>query len=319
MLITKTPLRVSFIGGSSDFEDFYLKYGGAVLSTTIDKYVYVIIKERFDDKIVLNYREREIIDSVKDIKHDLIREAMLMTGVSKSVEITTLADIPSEGTGLGSSSSITVGLLQALFAYQNELKTQEELAHLACCIEIDKLHKPNGRQDQYEASYGGFRLISFNKEIKVHPVDFDKRKLNDNLIMFYTGITRKSEDILSDEKANINERIEVLSQMRDLAILGTVYLEHGEFDEFGKLIGRNWEYKKQLSNKISNPQIDEIYNTALKTGAISGKILGAGAGGFFLFYVPKNKQDDVRNAIHLREFPFKFENFGSHIIFDCRG
>jgi D-glycero-alpha-D-manno-heptose-7-phosphate kinase len=319
LIIAQSPLRISFCGGGSDFEEFYLKYGGAVLSTAIDKYVYVIVKERFDDKIVLNYREREIVDDVKDIKHDLIRESMILTGVGKGIEITTLADIPSEGTGLGSSSSITVGLLQALFAYQNEVKTQKELADLACKIEIEILHKPIGCQDQVIASFGGFRFIDFGKEIKVQSVKVDKHRFSDNLMMFYTGITRQSSDVLADQKANISQRIEVLCEMRNLAHLGRTYLELGEYDEFARLLGKNWELKKKLSQKISTSQIDEMYDMAIKAGAISGKVTGAGAGGFLLLYVNPNKQNDVRKALHsLRELPFAMEYDGTKIIFNHR-
>lgn len=244
---------------------------------------------------------------------------MLITGVEKGIELTTLADIPSEGTGLGSSSSITVGLLQALFTYQNEIKTQLELADLACKIEIEILHKPIGRQDQYIASFGNLRLITFSENIDVETVKTNKQRLNDNLLMFYTGITRQSSDVLSDQKANIKDRLDVLTKMRDLAYLGKTYLEHNEYDEFGKLLNLNWELKKQLSNKISSPQIDDIYKTGLKAGAISAKVLGAGAGGFMLFYVKNGKQDDVRSALHgLRELHFQFEHDGTKIIFNHR-
>jgi D-glycero-alpha-D-manno-heptose-7-phosphate kinase len=319
VIICKTPLRVSAIGGGSDLEDFYLKYGGAVLSTAIDKSVYVILKERFDDRIYVNWSKKEIVDRVEDIEHELVRCAMQITGVDKGIEITMLSDIPAEGTGLGSSSSFTVALLHALYTYQNVLVTAEKLASEACHIEIEMLKKPIGRQDQFASAFGNLNLIAFNKEIKVFPIKANKKKLNDNLLIFYTGVTRKSSDILTDQKLNIDNRIEVLSQMRDLAILGKVYLEHDQYDDFGKLLNQNWELKKQLSERISNSQIDDIYETALKAGAIGAKILGAGGGGFMLFYVRKDKQDDVRNALHgLKELEFKLQNDGSKIIFNYR-
>jgi len=224
MIVVQTPLRISFVGGGTDFEDFYANYGGAVLSTAIDKCVFVIVKERYDDMICVNYMKRETVDRFDELKHELVREAMKVTGVEKGIEITTLADIPAEGTGLGSSSSITVGLLQALYAYRGEIVSAKTLAEEACHIEIDVVRKPVGRQDQYIASYGNMRFITFSKSsVEVEKIELspeDKRRLNDNLLLFYTGVTRKSSEILSEQKANINSRAEVLCQMQKLAFEG---------------------------------------------------------------------------------------------------
>ena len=323
MVIVQTPLRVSFLGGGTDFEDFYTNHEGSVLSTAIDKCVFVIVKERFDDMIYVNYSKKEIVDKVDDLEHELVREAMKITGVEKGVEITTLADIPAEGTGLGSSSSITVGLLHALYGSRGELVTAESLAQEACHIEIDILKKPIGRQDQYIAAYGNTRFITFcNHGIHVEKVELAeeaKRRLNDNLLLYYTGVTRKAEEILSEQKDNINQRIEILNQMKKLAARARDILIERDFDEFGEMLHENWELKKKLASRVSNPEIDGIYEAARKSGAIGGKITGAGGGGFLLLYCPKHRQDEVRQALGgLRELPFRFEHGGSKTIFNYR-
>ena len=323
MIIVQTPLRISFFGGGTDFEDFYRNHGGVVLSTTINKYVFVIVKERFDDMIYVNYSRKEIVDSFEKLEHELIREAMRITGVTKGVEITTLADVPASGTGLGSSSSITVGLLQALYAYQGELKTAETLAREACQIEIDVLRKPIGKQDQYIAAYGNMRFITFNNSsVKLEKLELsseDKRRLDDNFLLFYTGLAKISSKILSEQKANINDHLETLSEMRGLAFRARDAIAEGAFDELGELLDRSWKLKKQLASKISNAKIDKIYEAALKAGAIGGKIAGSGGGGFLLLYCPKERQGEVQKALKgLRELPFRFERDGSKVIFNYR-
>ena len=322
MIVVQTPLRISFLGGGTDFSEFYLSHGGAVISTAIDKYVFVIVKERFDDLICLNYTKRERVERVDDLDHELVREAMRITGVSKGIEITTLADVPAEGTGLGSSSSVTVGLLQALYAYQGELRTAETLAQEACRIEIDILKHRIGRQDQYIAAYGNLRFITFSdKGVGVEKVALppeEKRRLNDTLLCFYTGVTRKASEILDVQKANINDRLGVLGELRELAFQARVAIMRGAFDELGEILHSGWELKKTLASKITNPQINEEYEAARKAGAIGGKISGAGGGGFLLLYCPKEKQDTVRKALKLRELPFSFESDGSKVIFNYR-
>ena len=322
MIVVQTPLRMSFAGGGTDFDEFYLSHGGAVISTAIDKYVFIIVKERFDDLICLNYTKRERVERVDDLQHELVREAMRMTGVSKGVEITTLADIPAEGTGLGSSSSVTVGLLQALYTYQGELTTAKKLAEEACRIEIDILKHPIGRQDQYIAAYGNLRFITFSDAgVEVEKVELppeEKRRLNDALLCFYTGVTRKAREILEEQKANINDRLNVLGEMKKLAFQAKGAIMRGAFDEFGEILHSSWELKKTLASKITNPQIDEWYEAARKVGAIGGKITGAGGGGFLLLYCPKEKQDAVRKTLKLRELPFRFESDGSKVIFNYR-
>ncbi len=323
MIVVQTPLRISFLGGGTDFEDFYSEHGGAVLSTAIDKCVFVIVKERFDDMIYVNYSKKEIVDSFDKLEHELVREAMRVTGVTKGVEITTLADVPAEGTGLGSSSSVTVGLLQAFHAYLGEIVAAKTLAEEACHIEIDVLGKPIGKQDQYIAAYGNMRFITFNDNaVKLEKIELsaeDKRRLNDALLLFYTGVSRRSSEVLSEQKANINQRLEHLSEIKKLASKAKDAILAGEFDEFGEIMHQGWEFKKGLAPKITNSGINEIYEAARRAGAIGGKITGAGGGGFLLLYSPKKKQDDVRRALRgLRELPFRFEQDGSKVIFNYR-
>ena len=270
MIIVETPLRISFLGGGTDFEAFYtLNGGGAVLGTTIDKCVYVIVKERFDDMIYVNYSKKEIVDKVDNLEHELVREAMRMTGVDKGVEITTLADVPSEGIGLGSSSSITVGLLQALYAYQGESVTAEDLARQACQIEIDILGKPIGKQDQYLSAYGNMRFITFRSDgLEVKRIELNKetkRKLNENLLLFYTGITRQASEILTEQKANIKDRLQVLQEMARLAFEAKDTLLHEALNEFGELLHRGWKLKKQLSSNssfIASPREEMMFEPA---------------------------------------------------------
>jgi len=322
MIITQTPLRISFVGGGTDLRRFYGQEPGCVLSAAIDKYVFVIVKERFDAKIVLNYTKKEIVDSVDEVQHDLVRETMKKTSVDRGVEITTLADIPSRGTGLGSSSSITVGLLNALYAYHGQFKDAESLAREACEIEIEKLRAPIGKQDQYIAAYGNIRQITFHSDerVDVELVKLDyslRRRLNERLMLFYTGKTRSASDILAEQRKRIPERMEILHQMSLLPQAFRLHLNNGDFDEIGRILHQNWEYKKQLANGISDEQLNKLYAKARAAGALGGKIAGAGGGGFMLLYCPGEKQEYVRQALsHLTELPFRFENQGSKIIFN---
>lgn len=323
MIVVQAPLRVSFLGGGTDFDDFYRSHGGAVLSTAINKCVYVIVKERFDNMIYVNYSQKEMVEHVDQLRHDLVREAMKKTGVNKAIEITTLADVPSEGTGLGSSSAITVGLLQSLYAYQGQTVTARELAEQACQIEIDILGKPIGRQDQYISAFGNMQYITFNNNgIEVEKIDIPpeaKRKLNRSFLFFYTGKTRKADEILSEQKLNIQQNIAVLSEMQKLALAAKKAVLEENFDEIGLLMHRGWQLKKELASKVSNSEIDDIYQVARDAGAVGGKITGAGGGGFLLIYCTNGQQDDVRTALNrLRELPFRFQSDGSKVIFNYR-
>ena len=324
MIITQTPLRISFLGGGTDFRDYYLQEGGCVLSSAIDKYVFVIIKERFDDKIRVGYTKTEMIDSLNEVQHELVRETLRKTGITKRIEVATMGDVPSTGSGLGSSSTVTVGLLNAMYTYLGETRDAATLAQEACEIEIEVLGKPIGKQDQYIAAYGSMRFFRFqpNERVEIETIeleDNEKRRFNQNLMLFFTGVTRKSSTILTEQRANTNDHLEVLRQMKSLALEARKCIIEGAFDEFGAILHQGWECKKQLASKITNSQIDEIYRLARRAGAIGGKITGAGGGGFLLLYCPQEKQDDVRAALHhLRELPFRLERDGTKVIFNYR-
>ncbi|RKY80237.1 GHMP kinase [candidate division KSB1 bacterium] len=324
MIVVQTPLRISFAGGGTDFKEFWAREEGWVVSSAIDKYVYVIVKERFDDRIYINYSEKEIVDSVDDIKHELVREAMRKTGVSYGVEITTLADIPSEGSGLGSSSSVTVGLLNALYAFKGIQQPAEVLAQQACEIEIDILGKPIGKQDQYIAAYGGLRFFKFLKDGKVEveklPVyNENYRRFGSNLMLFYTGRTRSADNILKKQKQNTDDNIEYLRKIKYQAAEIKEYLLTNQFDKVGNVLRETWEYKKKLADGITLPEIEAMYQKALDAGALGGKISGAGGGGFLLLYCSRDKQNRVKEALkNYREFPFLLEQDGSKVIFNYR-
>ncbi|HDY90375.1 MAG TPA: GHMP kinase [bacterium] len=324
MIISQTPLRISFVGGGTDLKSFYHEEGGMVLSSAIDKYVYVIVKERFDDQIYINYSVKEIVSKASDIKHQLVREAMKKVGIEKGVEITTLADVPSEGSGLGSSSTVTVGLLNALYNYAGIQVTLEQIAREACEIEIDICNKPIGKQDQYIAAYGGLNKISFHSDESVTvsrlPVfNTNLLILGSRLLLFYTNKTRKADTILKKQKQNTEEKREVLRKMKDFVTKSEEALKKYKFNKLGKLLHENWLLKKSLVGTISSSEIDDMYAVAMDAGALGGKICGAGGGGFLLLYVPKDKQDRVRAVLSdYRELPFMLDSFGSRIIFNVR-
>ena len=326
MVIVKTPLRLSFVGGGSDMKDFYSRKAGKVVCTAIDKFVYAIVKERFDDMIYINYSKKETVESVSDIRHDLVREAMKLTGVTKGVEITTLADIPSSGSGLGSSSSISVALLHAFYAYRNILVTAEQLAENACRIEIDILRKPIGRQDQYAAAFGGVNRFVFLPDGTTErmPVDMDsaeRRKFASSLLLYYTGITRDANKILSKQKTNLvnPETFESMQQMVSLVDPFAEAMQRADIATCGSLMDRNWELKQKMASGISNKKIEDMYNRSKAAGALAGKIAGAGGGGFLLLIVEREKQNAVFEALSTyREMPFMLEQSGSKVIFDDR-
>jgi D-glycero-alpha-D-manno-heptose-7-phosphate kinase len=324
MIISQTPLRISFFGGGTDFRDFYQKEPGMVLSTAIDKYIFVTIKERFDAKIRVGYTRTELVDSVDEVEHELVRECLRRTGITQGVEINTMADIPSEGSGLGSSSTLTVGLLHAMYMYRGTPKDHTILAREACEIEIDVLKKPNGVQDQYIAAFGGQRVLQFcpDDQVEVQSVTMEPtvaRRLNQNLMLLYTNMPRKAESVLAEQRDNIEDRRTVLRQMGQMVSIGRAALETGALDDFGRLLNDAWQFKKQLASKVSNAYIDDLYGAALQAGALGGKITGAGGGGFLLLYCPREKQDAVRSALHhLPELPFHLERDGTKIIFNYR-
>ncbi len=324
MIISQTPFRVSFLGGGTDLEAYYRSGYGAVLSTAIDYYVYITVSKRFDDTIRVSYSRTEIVDQVDEIEHPIVREAMKMTGVTKAVEISSVADIPA-GTGLGSSSSFTVGLLNALYAYQGRHVSADELAARACEIEIEILGEPIGKQDQYIAAYGGINYIRFNQDesVFVDPLVAERPlrdSLSDSLLMFYTGSTRKAGAILEDQSKRSPDLTKELDVLRDMALTGFEVLADGrEMTRFGTMLDNGWQIKRELSAKISGSQIDDWYAKAMEAGALGGKLLGAGGGGFLLFYCEQHNQDRLREALaDMRELPFGFDGRGSRIIFVSR-
>jgi len=326
MIVVKTPLRISFVGGGSDMRDFYSRHDGSVICSAIDKFVYAIVKQRFDEMIYINYSRKETVENVSEIQHDLVREAMKTTGVASGIEITTLADIPSSGSGLGSSSSITVALLHALYAYQNILVTAEQLAEEACRIEIDVLGKPIGRQDQYAAAFGGINKFTFKKKdiVERTPVVMNnstRRKFSSSLLLYFTGITRSSNEILSRQKQNLisNEKTEVMKNMVSLVDPFINAMKKSDIYECGNLLERNWQLKQQMASGISTDEIAAMYHKAKDAGAIAGKIAGAGGGGFLLLIVPRENQNAVFKSMeNYRELPFMIEHSGSKVIFDDR-
>ena len=324
MIIVQTPLRVSFFGGGTDFPSFFMEEGGCVLSSAIDKFIYLTVKERFDDKLRVGYTRTEMVDEIDELQHELIRESLRTTGILSGVEITTMGDIPSEGSGLGSSSTVTVGALHALYAYRGEIVSAERLAREACTIEIETLKKPIGIQDQYIAAYGGLRFIEFmpDGEVKTEKVDISidaRRALNDNFLLFFTGVGRKSSTILNEQKSNIKDRLSELREIKQMAYQARAYVEAENFDALGGLMHQSWELKKRLAGTISNNHINDMYEAARNAGAVGGKIAGAGGGGFLLLYVPYERQNKVRAALRdLQELPFRLETDGTKIIFNYR-
>ena len=322
MIVVQSPLRVSLFGGGTDFPGYYLEHGGCVLSTTIDKRVFITAKHRFDRKLRVGYTQTEMVSSLDEIQHDLIREALRTTGLHDSIEISTMADIPTRGSGLGSSSTVTVGALLALWALQGEQPSSKQLAERACRLEIETLGKPIGIQDQYAAAFGGLRFMKFGRDgaIDAKLVDIDPpimAALDENLLLFYTGITRKSESVLTEQKANIAGRLAVLDDMKALAYVALERLESGDPDAVGELLHETWTLKQQLASGITNSDIDRMYETARAAGAVGGKVTGAGGGGFLLLYVPVEGQAGVRAALtDLQELPFHFEPHGARVILD---
>ena len=320
MIITQTPLRIGLLGGGTDLPGYYREHGGRVLNCALDKYVYVIVKQRFDDEIYVNYSRKEIVSRTEDLEHELVREAMQMAGVTSGVEITTLADIPSSGSGLGSSSAVTVGLLNALFAYRGRQLSAEELAERACTIEIERCGKPIGKQDQYIAAFGGIRDIRFGPGDAVVAEELglpaaERRALQQQIMLFYTGVTRSADLILAEQSANVEATRPQLGLLRDLAGFAVERLRSGDLDAIGPAVRESWEAKRKLASGVSNNQIDAAVSRALDAGASGAKLTGAGGGGFLLVICPVERQRAVRESLtDMREFPVGLDHLGSRVI-----
>jgi D-glycero-alpha-D-manno-heptose-7-phosphate kinase len=324
MIISSTPLRISLLGGGSDLAAYYRRRGGMVVSSTIDKYIYVTISRKFDDSVRVSYSRTEEVATASDVEHPVVREALGFLGIHGGVEITSIADIPARGTGLGSSSAFTVGLLNALHAYSGRHVAAAQLAEESCHIEIDRCGEPIGRQDQYAAAFGGMNCIRFMPDDTVtvqrclwKPEVFED--LQSRLMMFYTGITRSASSLLSEQTTHLasdEARVKMMDRMVATAEMIMGDLQSGRLDTLGEALHESWELKKAMAKGISTPWIDEVYEVARDAGAIGGKILGAGGGGFLLFVVPPGCQAAVRARLcGLRETPFRFSRHGSQIIF----
>jgi D-glycero-alpha-D-manno-heptose-7-phosphate kinase len=315
---------MSFVGGGSDLPAFYRKQCGAVLSTAIDKYMYISVNPKFDDGIRIAYSKNEEVKSVDEIEHPLVRAAMQLLGLKGGVEITSIADIPSMGSGLGSSSSYTVGLLLALNAYMGRFVSSEQLGVDSCKIEIEMCGEPIGKQDQYAAAYGGFNLIEFcpDESVVVSPLICDSRtvkELERSTLLFYTGITRSATELLkqqSEDIANDETKHRTLVKMVQLAYDLRDELQNNNVNAFGEILHENWMLKKSITSGISTSFIDDWYDTARKAGATGGKILGAGAGGFLMLFAPHQEHERIKVALkYLRPIPVGFEPLGGRIIF----
>lgn len=324
MIIARTPLRMSFVGGGSDLPAFYRKRTGAVLSTALNKYVYVNVNRKFDNGVRVAYSKTEEVAEVAQIEHRLVRAAMMLLQIDGGVEITTIADIPSKGTGLGSSSTFTVALLHALNAFKGRYMSAEELGRDSCRIEIDMCGEPIGKQDQYAAAYGGLNLIEFmpDESVVVSPVicaPSTIEHLEQNILLLYTGITRSASALLlrqSDDIVQNQDKSQVMGRMVDLAYVLRDEIQSNNVDAFGDILHENWMLKKSITEGISIPAIDDWYETARKAGAMGGKILGAGAGGFLMLYAPRERHDRIKMALpNLRPVPVGFDSLGSRIIF----
>ena len=318
MIITRTPFRISLFGGGTDFPSYYRYHEGCVLSMSIDKYMYIVLHPTFDKKTIIKYNKTEIVDLIEDIQHPIARQVLLNHNI-KGVEVTSMADVLS-GTGLSTSSAYTVGLINALYNYKGHQPSKSLIAAEACSVEINQLGEPIGKQDQYGTAVGGLKMIRFLKDghVIITPIplanmqeDFEKR-----FVLFYTGTTHSSSDILTEQKSNISQSTEILSKMAFLTNEAYCLIQKYQLDTLGYLLNETWNLKKQLASKITNPIIDEYYETGLRNGALGGKLLGAGGGGFLLFYCPVENQPRLRQALsNLIELPFSIDTEGTKLIY----
>ena len=328
MIISRAPVRISLGGGGTDLESYYSKYGGFLIAGAIDKHVFISANKRFYDSIRLSYSETEIVNGVDNIKHRIFREVLKLLNMNNGLELVSIADVPAN-CGLGSSSSFTVSLLNALHAYKREFISQKQLAEEACHIEIDLLGEPIGKQDQYISAFGGVTTLTFERDgnVIVEPLKMSEEAMDDlerNILLFHTGIERSASEILSEqnEKSKRDEAdvIETLHQIKKIGLETKKAFEKGDLDRFGELLDVHWQTKKQLSNKVSSGSIDDWYATAMRNGALGGKIMGAGGGGFFMFYCSEDKAK-LTNALKekgLKQMRFRFDFEGAKILVNMK-
>ncbi len=324
MIISRTPLRISFVGGGSDISAYYKYKPGAVVTTAINKYIYITVNKKFDNKIRASYSQTENVDNASQIKHPLIRECLKKVGIERGIEVTSMSDIPSEGTGLGSSSSYTVGLLNAMYAYKGKYASAEKLAKEASEIEIEILKNPIGKQDHYIAAYGGFQFIQFlpDDSVTLNPIICSpeiKKKLEKQLLLLYTGLTRSSNRILEKQSQNMaksDKSREIMDGMVEVAYEMQKMLNSNSTKNFGQLLNENWLLKRKMAQGVSSRAIDKWYRISKKNGAEGGKILGAGGGGFLLLYAKeRNRARILQSLKELKPTDFNLEPQGSKIIF----
>lgn len=328
MIISRAPVRISLGGGGTDLRSYYSKYGGFLIAGAIDKYVFISANKRFYDSIRLSYSQTEIINSVEEIKHRIFREALKFLNLNNGIELVSIADVPAN-CGLGSSSSFTVSLLNALHAYKREFISQKQLAEEACYIEIEVLGEPIGKQDQYISAFGEVTMLTFERDgnVIVEPVKMSEEALDElerNILLFHTGIERSASEILSEqnEKSKRDEArvIETLHQIKKIGLETKKVFERGNLDRFGELLDVHWQTKKHLSKKVSNSFIDDCYETAMRNGALGGKIMGAGGGGFFMFYCSEDHAK-LTNALKkkgLKAMRFRFDFEGAKILVNMK-
>lgn len=324
MIISKTPLRISFVGGGSDLPSFYEQSEGAVVTATINKHIYITVSKKFDNHIRISYSKTEDVEDINQIQHPIVRAVLEKLNIG-GIEITSISDIPSRGSGLGSSSAFTVGLLHALYTYKKMVVFAQDLAREACEIEIDILNEPVGRQDQYGTSFGGFKFLRFHQDgqvsVELIPCLRQTRDaIEKNILLLYTGVTRSTSRILKKQKSNIrlyrNKR-STMEKMVQLSYELFNELKKDTIRSFGEILHANWMYKRELAKGVTSPEIDKWYGIARKHGAEGGKILGAGGGGFMLLYAPHEKHEEIKQSLsELRSVDFQFENQGSQIIFN---
>lgn len=329
MIISQTPLRVTLGGGGTDLPFFYEKYGGFVISTAIQKYIYIVVSERFEKDLRISYSKTEICNSVDEITHPLVKECLKVTGFKDHLEIVSIADMPGNS-GLGSSGTFTVGLLHALLAYSKKDIIRKNLAEQACHIEMNILNEPSGKQDQYISAYGGISCLNIDKNgmVNIEKLDLSddfKMEFENKLSYFYTGVTRSAQEVLEDQKnmAKKTDSLDNLLKIKEIGIKSKKVLENEDSDSFGELLNEHWELKKQTSSKISNSNFDKYYQMAREIGASGGKIIGAGGGGFFMFYSKNEsiKKDLIKkfNELGLPSVRFPFDPHGTKIVLNLHG
>jgi len=328
MIISKAPVRISLGGGGTDLKSFYSRFGGFLIAGAIDRYIFICLNRRFESSIKLSYSQTEVVERVEDIQHNIYREALKHMGISSHLELASIADVPAN-CGVGSSSSFTVALLMALHSYQRDLVPLRELAEQACHLEIDVLGAPIGKQDQYIAAFGGVTALTFEPDghVQVEPVRMSDDKLVEleyNIALFHTGIERSASEILAhqDKKTQEDDQavVERLKTIKEIGLTTRRYFENGDLDSFGDLLHQHWTTKKKLSSAITNPFIDEAYEEARKAGALGGKIMGAGGGGFFMFYCPGTKPKVIQRLtdMGLKYSPCRFDHEGAKIVANLR-